>query len=238
MANISDMIAAFRTSCIIDLTHTLEERIPSFKTHSKFYHPLWSSPASGARALSYQLVMHEHNGTHVDAPAHFTCERQPGAHVTIENVPLTQLIGRGVRVNWPGLREGECVLESYLRNWEQNHGDFLSGDIVIFEFGWAARWALSPEDLPYVADWPGVSMGAAEYLLQKHVAAIGVDTLSPDPPGVLATNPIHPVMLEKQILIIENLTNLEKLPDFFLFIALPLKIRGGSGSPIRAIAVV
>ena len=81
-------------------------------------------------------------------------------------------------------------------------------------------------------------MGAAEYLAEKSVGALGVDTLSPDPPAALAMNPIHPVVLERQILIVENLTNLEQLPDFFLFLAMPLKIRDGSGSPIRAVAVV
>jgi arylformamidase len=109
---------------------------------------------------------------------------------------------------------------------------------VIFDFGWAARWALRPNDKGYLTDWPGVSLEAAEYLLEKQVAAIGVDTLSPDPPAALAAKPLHPVVLEKQMLIIENLCNLDELPDFFLFLALPLKIRGGSGSPIRPIALV
>jgi len=80
-------------------------------------------------------------------------------------------------------------------------------------------------------------MEAAEYLISKEAAALGVDTLSPDPPEALRTNPIHPVVLEKNVLIIENLTNLGELPDFFLFLALPLKIRAGSGSPIRAVAL-
>ncbi len=79
-------------------------------------------------------------------------------------------------------------------------------------------------------------MDAAEHLISRSVAALGVDTLSPDPPAALASKPIHPVVLERQVLIIENLTNLEQLPDFFLFLAFPLKIRGGSGSPIRAVA--
>jgi len=83
-----------------------------------------------------------------------------------------------------------------------------------------------------------VSREAAEYLVDKAVAALGVDTLSPDPPAALAKNPIHPLVLEKQVLIIENLSNLEQLPDFCLFLALPLKIRGGSGSPIRAVALI
>jgi kynurenine formamidase len=66
---------------------------------------------------------------------------------------------------------------------------------------------------------------------------MGMDTLSPDPPEALRTNPIHPVMLEKRLLIIENLTNLRELPDFFAFLALPLKIRAGSGSPFRAVTL-
>jgi kynurenine formamidase len=65
-----------------------------------------------------------------------------------------------------------------------------------------------------------------------------VDTLSPDTPEALRTTPIHPVVLETQTLIIENLCNLDQLPDFFIFIALPLKIREGSGSPIRAVGLV
>ena len=54
---------------------------------------------------------------------------------------------------------------------------------------------------------------------------------------MLRTNPTHPIVLEKQLLIIENLTNLGELPDFFLFLAMPLKIRAGSGSPVRAVAL-
>ncbi|HKS97534.1 MAG TPA: cyclase family protein, partial [Terriglobia bacterium] len=110
--------------------------------------------------------------------------------------------------------------------------------IVLFNFGWAVHWSLRPGDQRYVTNWPGVSMEAAEYLAGRSVAALGVDTLSPDAPEALRASPIHPVVLEKQVLIIENLTNLDLLPDFFVFLALPLKIRGGSGSPIRAVALV
>lgn len=107
---------------------------------------------------------------------------------------------------------------------------------MLFNFGWSQYWKLRPEDTLYTQDWPGVSMEAAEYLVEKSAAALGVDTLSPDPPAALATTPIHPFVLEKQVLIIENLTHLELLPEFFLFVALPLKIAGGSGSPVRAVA--
>lgn len=238
MANLSEMIAGIHSARVIDLSHPLEEHMPAYPTHAKYFHNLWISQRHGGRSLHYQLVMSEHSGTHVDAPAHFVDRRKLKAHVTIENVPLTRLIGRGVHVGCRGFRAGACVSKAYLKNWEKKHGGFQPDDIVIFDFGWARYWALRPKDQQYVTDWPGVGADAAEYLIEKRVAAMGVDTLSPDPPGALASKPIHPVVLEKQTLIIENLTNLGHLPDFFLFVALPLKIRGGSGSPVRAVALV
>ncbi len=236
--NVASLVEMLRHGRIVDLSQTLEEHMPHFPTHSKYFHNLWGSYWHGGRALTYQITMNEHNGTHVDAPAHFISDAKPHAHVTIENVPLGSLIGRGVRVDCRGMKEGDYVSKSFIMGWESKHGALAAGDIVAFNFGWAAHWALRPNEWRYLNDWPGVGMDAAEYLIAKSVAAIGVDTLSPDPPAALASKPIHPVVLEKQVLIIENLTNLEELPDFFLFLALPLKIRGGSGSPIRAVAVV
>jgi kynurenine formamidase len=238
MTDATSLSEVIRSARLIDLSQTLEEHIPNYPTHSKYFHNLWGSYWHGGRSLTYQLVMNEHNGTHVDAPAHFISDAKPHAHVTIEQVPLSRLMGRGVRLDCRDSKEGDYVTETFIAQWEDDHGALKAGDIVLFNFGWSAHWALRPEDKRYVLDWPGVSMGAAEYLIEKSVGAIGVDTLSPDPPAALAKKPIHPVVLEKQILIIENLTNLDQLPDFFLFLAMPLKIRGGSGSPIRAVAVV
>jgi kynurenine formamidase len=238
MSNSLALLPAIRKARVIDLSQTLEEHQPHFPTHAKFFHNLWGSYWHGGRSLSYQLMMHEHHGTHVDAPAHFISDSQPEAHVTIERVPVARLLGRGVRVNCHGMKAGEYVSRDQIAQWEGEHGALEAGDIVLFDFGWSVNWGLRPNDQRYVEDWPGISMNAAEYLLSKQAAAIGVDTLSPDPPEALRTQPIHPVLLEKQVLIIENLCNLDQLPDFFLFLALPLKIRAGSGSPIRAVALV
>jgi len=238
MPDVSTLIESLRGARVIDLSQPLEEHMPHFPTHSKFFRNLWGSYWHGGRSLNYQITMNEHNGTHVDAPAHFISDAKPHAHVTIENVPLTRLMGRGARLDCRGMKEGDYVSKEFVTAWEAKHGALAAGDIVTFNFGWSAHWALRPNDQRYTTDWPGVAMDAAEYLIEKSVAAIGVDTLSPDPPAALAAKPIHPVVLEKQVLIIENLTNLEPLPDFFLFIALPLKIRGGSGSPVRAVGIV
>lgn len=236
--DVSNLVASLRSARLIDLSRTLEEHMPSYPTHSKYFHCLWGSYWHGGRSLTYQLVMNEHNGTHVDAPAHFISDAKPHAHITIENVPLTSLIGRGARLRCREFKENDYVPKSFVTAWEAQHGALQAGDIVVFDFGWAAYWGLRPADKRYLENWPGVSMEAAEYLLEKKVAAIGVDTLSPDPPAALSSKPIHPVVLEKQMLIIENLCNLDELPDFFLFLALPLKIHAGSGSPIRAVALL
>jgi kynurenine formamidase len=236
--NLATRLDALRNSRLIDLSQPLEEHMPHYPTHSKFFHNLWGSYWHSDRSLTYQLVMNEHNGTHVDAPAHFISDARPETHVTIENVPLNRLIGRGARLDCQQLREGDYVNAGFVARWEGAHGALEAGDIVLFNFGWSAHWGLRPNHGRYVNDWPGVGTEAAEYLLGRSVAAIGVDTLSPDPPQALRTNPIHPLVLGKEVLIIENLCNLELLPDFFLFLALPLKIRAGSGSPIRAVAVV
>lgn len=236
--DVDNLCSALSQANLIDLSQTLEEHMPNFPTHSKFFHNLWGSYWHGGRSLTYQVVMNEHNGTHVDAPAHFISDAKPHAHVTIDRVPLTRMIGRGVRIDCRNFKEGDYVSRDFIADWEAQHGPLKAGDIVLFNFGWAAHWGLRPQGNRYLENWPGVGMDAAEYLIEKSVDALGVDTLSPDPPAALATNPIHPVVLEKQILIIENLCNLERLPNVFVFIGLPLKIRGGSGSPIRAVALV
>jgi kynurenine formamidase len=235
--DLSKLLDSLRDARVVDLSQTLEEHMPHFPTHSMFFHNLWGSYWHGGRSLSYQLVMHEHNGTHVDAPAHFISDAKPQAHVTIDQIPVNYLIGRGVHLDCRASKETDYVSSQQIIDWESRHGALARGDIVLFDFGWSARWGLRPHDQAYVEHWPGVSMEAAQYLISRSVAALGVDTLSPDPPEALRTNPIHPVVLEKHLLIIENLTNLEKLPDFFLFIALPLKIRSGSGSPVRAVGI-
>jgi len=238
MVDVSAFCEALHSARFVDLSQTLEEHMPHYPTHAKFFHNLWGSYWHGDRALHYQLVVHEHNGTHVDAPAHFISDAKPDAHITIDQIPPARLIGRGVRLDCRSFREGDYVPRSFIAEWETRHGALRADDIVLFNVGWSAYWGRRPDNQRYLADWPGVSLDAAQYLLEKSVAAIGVDTLSPDPPAALAQSPIHPGVLEKQVLIIENLTNLEQLPDFFLFLALPLKIRAGSGSPIRAIALI
>lgn len=236
---LDEFCAALTDIKIVDLSQTLEERMPASPNHAKFFQHVWGSYALGDRSLNLQLSMSDHSGTHVDAPAHFIGPSKPHAHVTIDQVPLNRFVARGYRVDCQSFQAGEYVSRNFLTEWEGDHGVVQSGDVVLFDFGWASRWALRPDGVRYSVDFPGVAMDVAEYLVQKRVTGFGVDTLSPDPPGAhQRKRAIHPFVLENQLLIFENLTNLTRLPDFSLFVGFPLKIRNGSGSPVRAVALV
>ncbi|MGD0015687.1 MAG: cyclase family protein, partial [Bryobacteraceae bacterium] len=80
MIDVSEIRGMLRQGRLIDLSQTLEEHIPNYPTHSKYFHNLWGSYWHGNRSLTYQITMNEHNGTHVDAPAHFISDAKPHAH--------------------------------------------------------------------------------------------------------------------------------------------------------------
>jgi kynurenine formamidase len=121
--------------------------------------------------------------------------------------------------------------------WEKEHGSIEVRDKVLIRYGWDRRWATGPEGWRFIEDWPGLSGEAAEYLVDKGVSLVGCDTLAIDA-AVSRENPAHHALLGTEVYIVENLNNLDLLPPFCLFLALPLKIRGGSGSPVRAAALV
>jgi arylformamidase len=228
----------FRQARHVDLSQPLKEYMPTISVHGKYYHELWNSPTFGDRSLSYQLNIHEHYATHMDAPAHFLTNGKSEAAITVDQIPANRLIGRGVRLDCRELNAGEVVSRNFIESWEADHGTLEPADIVLFNFGWPKYWAPLPEGKAYCQNWPGVGRDAAEYLIDRQLSALGVDTLSPDTPEQLRKESIHPLLLERQILIIENLCHLEELPDFFFFCALPLPIYKGSGSPLRAVALI
>jgi kynurenine formamidase len=236
--SLEEFCALLGSAHVIDLSQTLEERMPGSPNHAKFFQHVWGSYDLGDRSLNLQVSMSDHSGTHVDAPAHFIGSSRPEAHVTVDRIPIKRFLARGCRIDCRSFEEGGYVSRAFLTEWERQHGELRAEDIVLLDFGWASRWALRPDSGRYLEDFPGVGMDAAEYLVQKLVKGFGVDTLSPDPPEAhRQKRAIHPFVLEHQLLIFENLTNLSELPHFFAFLGLPLKIRGGSGSPLRAIAL-
>jgi arylformamidase len=229
-----DLSALLRTFAVKDLSHTLQEGMPTFPTHSKYYHLEWEQPNDPA--TMYQILMHEHNGTHVDAPAHYIAGGpDPDKHY-MHHVRADALIGLACAIDLaqdpPDLVEVELI-----EGWEKRHGPIGDGDIVIFNFGWHLKWKLNDAMQRFLDPWPGLSRGSAEYLLGKGVRAVGTDCLGLDRAESVDI-PAHDVLLANGVLIMENLANLGGLPSRFFFFASPLKIYEGSGSPIRALAFV
>jgi kynurenine formamidase len=228
---LADILSRFE---IRDLTHVLEEGIPFFPTHSRFYH--MAASRSDDPAVMFQILMHEHNGTHVDAPAHYIREGPDPARHFLHSVPGSALIGRACCLDESAAPPELLPLKAVL-DWEKRHGSIAMDEIVIFNFGWHRKWKLGSAGGAYVASWPGLSRDAAAYLLERRVRAVGTDCLSIDCSGSTEI-PAHDRFLRNGILIMENLAALDGLPQRFFFLATPLKIKEGSGSPIRALALI
>ena len=186
-------------------------------------------------ATHHGLTLGEHTGTHMDAPLHFVPEGP--AHYGTDRIPLERLAGRAATIEAADLGAGDLLVVDRIEAWEREHGPIEPGDRVLLRYGWDGRWATGPAGRRFLEDWPGLSGGAAEYLVERGAALVGCDTLSVHAAGSEA-NPAHHALLGNEVYIVENLNNLGSLPPFCLFVALPLKIRGGSGSPVRAVALV
>ena len=219
----------------VDLSHTLEENIPAFPTHARFGKALYESYEYGDPARHYGLTMGEHTGTHMDAPLHFIPNGP--AHYGTDEIPLHRLAGRAATIEATDLGSGDLLRVGRIEAWETEHGPIEAGDRVLIRYGWDSRWATGPKGRRFLEDWPGLSVEAAEYLVGKGVSLVGCDTLAIDA-TVSTENPAHYALLGNEVYIVENLNNLDRLPPFCHFLALPLKIRGGSGSPVRAVALV
>ena len=235
-AALDRLLAAHESFEVVDLSHDLEEQMPVWPTLSRYYHTLWFSIHYGDDATAYQLVMNEHTGTHVDAPGHYMPPGHP-EHKWVNEVPAETWMGRAVVIGCRELEPGTTATAEKVRGWEAANGPVRRGDMVIFDFGWAAKWATRPDDTEFVKDWPGLGLDCVGLLLERGVKAVCVDTLSPDVYGTPG-DPVHRALLGHGVVIVENLTNLDALPPVCYLVALPLKIKGGTGSPIRAVALV
>jgi kynurenine formamidase len=216
-------------SNVVDLSHTLEPGMPAWPTQARYGSVVYESYDYGDAALHSMVMMSEHTGTHVDAPKHFI----PGG-CPVDKLPLSSLMGRGVKVDACFVEPRGLFSLEHLKAFEAEHGGIKKGDIVLFRFGWDSKYHLQPDCAGYLEDWPGLAPTVAEHLAEKGAAAVGCDTLALDPYG--SANPCHPILLGKNIPILENVDNLSKIPVFSYIIGLPNKFKDGSASPVRLVS--
>lgn len=188
----------------------------------------------------------EHGGTHLDAPIHFY-EGRREAH----EIPLDDLIGAGIVVDVSDRTEADrdyrVTVEDFER-WELANGRIPDRAIIIIRTGWGQYWPdreaylgtdkLGDEAIPELS-FPGLHPDAAEWLVNnRNLKAIGIDTASIDY-GKSEEFKSHVILARENIPIFENVAYVNQLPmNGFTVIALPMKIEGGSGGPLRIVAVV
>ena len=233
-------------SRLIDLTHAFDERTLAWPGNEPFQwkESAWGRSASGAWYAAGKFSMAEHSGTHLDAPIHFA----EGKH-TVDAIPLERLIGRAVVVpvessvtKNPDYR----LTVQDLQQWESQYGRIPRGAIVLLRTGWAAHWpdrqkyfgSKTPEDARSL-HFPGYSREAAEWLVrERNIKGVGIDTASIDH-GPSRDFPVHRVLGEANVYGLENLANLDRVPvTGATLIALPIKIAGGTGGPVRIVAIL
>jgi kynurenine formamidase len=232
---------------LVDLTYTFDAHTlywPNSPGGFELKKLAFGPTAGGYFYSSYAYSAPEHGGTHLDAPIHFN----EHGH-TIDQIPLTQLIAPAVVIDVASktLKEPDYRLSvADVRSWESVMGPIASGTIVLMRTGWGARYgdrkAYFGDDTPGATDhlhFPSFGADAAKLLINdRHVAAIGLDTPSIDY-GPSTDFIVHQIAMGAQVPGFENVAHLERIPFRGAWIiALPMKIGGGSGGPLRIVALV
>lgn len=207
---------------IIDLTHTLKNNITVYPgTPGPAFIPSSTIEKDGFAESS--VIMTSHTGTHVDAPTHII----PDAR-SLDQFPLEKFMGKGIIVD---CRHISSISREFLQPMEAR---IRQADFVLFYSGWQFKW-----NTPlYFDPFPTLTTEATEWLLQFDIKALGFDTISVDTMTDEAL-PNHHLLLRKEVLIIENMNNLDKLMDKeFQLYCIPLKIERADASPVRVFAEI
>jgi kynurenine formamidase len=210
----------------IDLTFEISNKLPSFPGSPSPQFISWADKKSDGYNLEL-IFFSSHTGTHLDAPYHFV---EKG--LRIDKIPLNKLITNALVCR---VKKGpnQLITRKDIVDFEVKNG-IISPDLaIVFETGWSET--VTKRD--YFTKNPGLSAAAAKYLLEKKVILVGIDSPSIDM-GRDSKFSVHHILLKRGVLILENLSNLNKIPrSYFKLIVLPLKLKGATGSPVRAVAV-
>ncbi len=209
---------------IVDLSYALDGTMMVYPGLSR---PIleWLATYQQDGHWSSRLTLPAHVGTHIDAPKHFMLDGE-----SIDQVALEKLVGEAVLVDLSH-QQLRAISAAHLQSFEDN---IRQGDIVILNTGTYKKY----NSKDFITSYPYLTLDAAEWLVERRIACLGVDMMAIDPLGS-KESPAHHVILGAGIPIVENLAHLDQLDSpRFLFIALPLKVTGGEGAPCRAIAVI
>ena len=233
---------------VVDLTHPFDAETIYWPTEEGF-RLIEGTAGVTPRGYYYaanRFAAAEHGGTHVDAPIHFYADRQ-----TVDQIPLNRLMGDGVVIDVTAACNEDPDYQigvDDLRRWETEHGRQLVDVVVLLRTGFSRHWG---DRLKYLGTdkkgdegvanlhFPGLHPDAARWLVEhRAIKSIGIDTPSIDH-GQSRQFGSHVTLFEHNVPAFENVAHLDQLPTHgFQVIALPTKIAGGTGAPLRIIATV
>ncbi len=243
-ASVADRLAAGHW---LDLTYAFDSTTIYWPTAQPFRLTVVSAQRTpgGYYYAANNFAAAEHGGTHLDAPVHFAEGKQ-----TADQIPISHLMGPAVVIDVSHQVDSSAdyrVRPADITAWERAHGAIPRGAIALIRTGWGSRWpdrarvlgttktgaAAVPE-----LHFPGLGLDAARELARRKVNAVGIDTPSIDY-GQSSTYGVHRRLFAVNIPGFENVANLDQLPATGAFvIALPMKIKGGSGGPLRIVALL
>ena len=225
---------------IIDLSQEIYEGMPVFKdlpevkmsVHNS--HEEWDgveNPKTKTPAV-HKLELGEHTGTHVDAINHMAIQHKGRS---IDKMPLSMFYTEGICLDFSHKKLKELIEPNEIEKACDIAGlKIKKGDTVLLYTDHYRKYFNKKE----WGNGPGISANTARWLGEKGIAAFGVETMSPGVSGV-SNKEVHHICGELNFTHYENMNNLHALigRGRFRFIGLPLKIRGGTGSPVRAVAI-
>ncbi len=237
---------AIDTSKVVDLTYSFDESAIYWPTAKPFdwQKESWGISPGGYWYAAARYAASEHGGTHIDSPIHFG-----KSQATTDQIPLSRLIGPAVVIDISAACEKDPdyrLSVADIAAWEKKHGPIPGGAIVVVHTGWGKFWpdkkrylgSDTPGDTAHL-HFPGISREAAEFLVAKRkINGVGIDTASMDY-GPSKDFIAHQIINGANVYGLENVANLEKLPATgATLIALPMKIKGGTGGPTRIMAIL
>lgn len=238
---VKDLVSGIASANIVDLSPLIENGMPRWITHP---HVVVHQTVTHEHDGYYTQTLHiaEHTGSHIDAPAHIHPSMMDA---TIETVAPATFLAQATLFDLREfeLKPGELASLEMFKTLESRLSRPLQkGDVMLANFGWHEKYWVTDKNWKYYSEHcPGIDEEAVAWIASKEPVAVGADTVAFDTALVggreVQVSYAHQTYcLPRHIYIIECLANLNLVPNHFFFMALPLPIKNGSGSPIRAIA--
>jgi kynurenine formamidase len=232
---------------VVDLTYPFSEKTlywPNVKSGFTMTQDAHGMTPGGYFYSANSFSAPEHGGTHLDSPVHFSEQGR-----TVEQIPVGQLIAKAIVIDVSAQAAANAdyrLTAADVQAWEVRNGAIQPGTIVLLRTGWGSRYGdrkrYFGDDTPGATGnlhFPSYGEDAARLLVtDRRIAALGVDTPSIDY-GQSGDFIVHRVAAAANVPGLENVANLERLPERGAsVVALPMSIAGGSGAPLRIVALL